>query len=288
MHFETRKNRILFYGVLLSLGSIFIRWYSLNAFSIVDDESQDWKSNCEYTLKDWIYTMDSICISEKFLPNMTLSEIVNKTWNQISDFSEYYQPFEESFNYHGAIPSFQTKWSPYLQENENSDRLISDAIKSRKKISFSEIELAQYYAKHLSYFVADKDLAKLWNCTHRNYSLALESLDNYVLKPWDTLNINQKLSTIQNYCRWQTKQYHLFYGWVCGMVSQLFRVSLQNPNIAVIERSPHNERFVQYYGETIWWDDASVYERSKQFEIQNKGNSDIIFLKSAKNEIIPF
>ena len=61
------------------------------------------------------------------------------------------------------------------------------------------------------------------------------------------------------------------------MVSQLFRVSLLDPNISIKKRFSHNERFVQYYGENIWWDDAAVYEYSKQFEIQNSSNSDIVF-----------
>ncbi|MBO7505104.1 hypothetical protein J6T66_02960 [bacterium] len=42
-----------------------------------------------------------------------------------------------------------------------------------------------------------------------------------------------------------------FYGGVCGMVSQLFRVSLLDPDISINKRFSHNERFVQYYGENI-------------------------------------
>ena len=61
------------------------------------------------------------------------------------------------------------------------------------------------------------------------------------------------------------------------MVSQLFRVSLLDPEIIINDRSSHNERFVQYYWETIWGDDAAVYEYSKIFEIQNTSNSDIVF-----------
>ena len=54
------------------------------------------------------------------------------------------------------------------------------------------------------------------------------------------------------------------------MVSQLFRVSLINPDIVINKRYPHNEWFVQYYWENIWGDDAAVYEYSKQFEIKNR------------------
>jgi hypothetical protein len=117
----------------------------------------------------------------------------------------------------------------------------------------------------------------LWNCSTTNYKLAMETLDNYIMNPWDVFNANQKLSWIEDYCKWETEEEYLFYGWVCWMVSQLFRVSLLSPWITITKRFPHNEWFVQYYGETVWWDDAAIYERSKQFEIQNSWDSDVIF-----------
>ena len=146
-----------------------------------------------------------------------------------------------------------------------------------RKISFSRNDLAHYYAEQLSYYVADKDLSNLWTCTLTNYNLALESMDNYVFPVDWTFNANQHLINIDNYCKWQSEHTYLFYGGVCGMVSQLFRISLLNPNIEITKRFSHNERFVKYYGEKIWGDDAAVYERSKQFEIKNVWNSDIIF-----------
>ena len=97
------------------------------------------------------------------------------------------------------------------------------------------------------------------------------------MNPGDVFNANKKLSSLRWYCEWTSEWLYSFYGWVCGMVSQLFRVSLLNPDIIIHSRHPHNERFVHYYWETIWGDDAAVYERSKLFEIQNLSNSDIIF-----------
>jgi len=35
------------------------------------------------------------------------------------------------------------------------------------------------------------------------------------------------------------------------MTSQMFRISLLHPGIEVIKRYPHEEWFVQYYGEEI-------------------------------------
>jgi vancomycin resistance protein YoaR len=61
------------------------------------------------------------------------------------------------------------------------------------------------------------------------------------------------------------------------MTAQLFRTTLIHPSIEIVKRRPHNERFVQYYGEEIGGDDAAIYEMSKQFEIKNIGTSDMYF-----------
>ncbi len=240
-------------------------------------KNEEYLSNCSYTFSAWIFTINASCIDQKQLPQLSLVDIVNEARNQIEWFSGYYNPYSRSFDYHWATPIFKAEWSPFLQWNEESEQLILEAIEKRKKINFTYNELAQYYAEHLSYFVSDKDLTNLWRCTRINYILALEWMDGVIMNPWDIFNVNEKLSSLDWYCRWTTKDSFSFYGWVCGMVSQLFRVSLLNPSIFVNKRFSHNERFVQYYWENIWWDDAAVYEYSKQFEIQNTSNSDIVF-----------
>ena len=204
-------------------------------------------------------------------------DIINETWDYIEWFYWYYEPQVTFFSYYWATPKFSTKWSPYLQWNSESKQLISEAIKERKKVKFTYNELAQYYAEHLSYFVSDKDLTNLWKCTRKNYLLALEWMDGVIMNPWDRFNANEKLDSLEWYCKWMSEWSYSFYGWVCGMVSQLFRVSLLEPDIAITKRFPHWEWFVQYYWETVWWDDAAVYEYSKQFEIENLWNSDVVF-----------
>jgi len=265
---------ILLCTIALFLWSIIFALYNRDNNSI---QNKEYSSDCEYTSTNDIFIINAICIQQKKLPQLTLVNIIDRVRDQIESFSGYYEPFSTSFNYYWATPKFKTKWNPYLQWNEKSDQLISEAIKWRKKIKITYDELAQYYAEHLSYFVADKDLTNLWKCSRKNYTIAMETLDNYVMNPWDIFNVNQKLSWIKNYCKWKTEEKYLFYGWVCGMVSQLFRVSLINPNITINKRFSHNERFVQYYWKDIGWDDAAIYERSKQFEIENNSNSDIIF-----------
>lgn len=71
------------------------------------------------------------------------------------------------------------------------------------------------------------------------------------------------------------------------MSSQLFRASLIHPDIAILQRQAHNERFTVYYGENVQGDDASVIEMRKQFEIKNIGNSDL-YIKTKKNGDLTF
>ena len=270
----SRKNLIIFGGVVLLIWASSLFSYSSNNEKLKNEE---YLSNCSFTFSEWIFTINANCIKQKQLPQLSLVNIINEVWDQIEWFSGYYEPYNPSFNYHWATPKFKTKWSPYLQWNEESNQLIDEAIKWRKKIQITYNELSQYYAQHLLYAVADKDLKNLWRCTRINYTLALEWMDGVIMNPWDIFNVNDKLSSLNWYCRWMSEDSLSFYGGVCGMVSQLFRVSLLSPNISINKRFSHNEWFVQYYGEKVWWDDAAVYEYSKQFEIQNISNSDIVF-----------
>ena len=268
------KGIVICCSIALFLWSMVFSLYGKDTNNL---ENKQYSANCSYTLSAWIFRINAICVEQKKLPQLTLVDIVDAVWDQIEWFSGYYQPYSESFNYYWATPIFKTEWSPYLQWNEKSEELISEAVKKRKKIKFTYNELAQYYAQHLSYFVSDKDLTNLWRCTRINYILALEWMDGVIMNPWDVFNVNEKLSSLDWYCRWITKDSFSFYGGVCWMVSQLFRVSLLHPEIVVNSRFPHNERFVQYYWEKVWGDDAAVYEYSKQFEIKNLSNSDIVF-----------
>lgn len=274
MHLTSWKRIIIWCSIALFLWAIVFWLYGRDNNSL---QNKEYSANCSYTLSAWIFKINAVCIQQKQLPQLTLVDIVNEVRNQIEWFSWYYDAHSPSFNYYWATPIFSTKWSPYLQWNEESEQLISGAIEKRKKITFTYNELAQYYAQHLSYFVADKDLTNLWRCTRKNYLIALDWMDWVIMNPWDVFNANVKLGLLRWYCEWASEWSFSFYGGVCGMVSQLFRVSLLDPEIIVNSRFPHNERFVQYYWETVWGDDAAVYEYSKSFEIKNLSNSDIIF-----------
>ena len=270
----TWEKIIIGLSCMLFIWAIIFSVYGVNVNNLKD---QEYSLNCDYTLSAWIFKINAICIQQKKLPQLALVDIVNEVWDQIEWFSWYCEPQSESFNYYWAIPKFSTKGNPYLQWNSESEQLISEATIEWKQVTFTYNELAQYYAEHLSYYVSDKDLTNLWRCTRINYILALEWMDGVIMNPWDRFNANEKLDSLNWYCKWVSEWSYSFYGGVCGMVSQLFRVSLLHPDISITKRFPHGEWFVQYYWETVWWDDAAVYEYSKQFEIENLWNSDVVF-----------
>jgi vancomycin resistance protein YoaR len=159
---------------------------------------------------------------------------------------------------------------------EANQQLIQFA-QQEKEIQLTTYELARYWVQHIAFYVSEKDLSLLSPCNTQNYTLALQKLDGYLLSPGASFNANRELSKVKGYCTGRGEANFLFYGGVCGMTAQVFRTTLIHPNIEIVKRRPHNEWFVQYYGEEIGGDDAAIYEMSKQFEIKNIGTDDIYF-----------
>jgi vancomycin resistance protein YoaR len=59
----------------------------------------------------------------------------------------------------------------------------------------------------------------------------------------------------------------------------LFRNSLLNPSLYITERYNHAERYVNFYSPYLYWDDASVYQRSKRLKIKNTSDVPVYFKK---------
>jgi vancomycin resistance protein YoaR len=73
----------------------------------------------------------------------------------------------------------------------------------------------------------------------------------------------------------------MFYGGVCGVSSQLFRVALLHPRITITKRAPHNEWFTVYYGQEVHGDDAAMMQMRKQFEIKNTSDA-AVYIRTKK------
>ena len=234
-------------------------------------------SSCKMQRKGQEFILDAACLLQGKLPKLTLQESVDTIRNDIKWFQNIYQPFTTSFIYSGTKPIFTSSYPAILPSTDKEIRDMRQAAHEGLRIRISLQQLAHYYLSWYMFYVADKDIAALKPCTKTNYELALTSVDKLLLKPGQVFNYNNHLKKLQWYCDGISCDVRLFYGGVCGVSSQLFRASLINPDIAILQRQPHNERFTVYYGEKVQGDDAAVVEMRKQFEIKNAGTSDLYF-----------
>ena len=234
-------------------------------------------SSCHIQRNGQEFILDAACLLQGKLPKLTLQESVDTMRNDIKGFQNMYHPFSQSFIYSGTKPIFTSSYPAIIPSTDKEIRDMRQAAQAGQKISISLKQLAHYYLSSYTFYVADKDISQLKPCTKTNYELALTSVDKLLLKPGQVFNYNNHLKNLKGYCDGISGDVRLFYGGVCGVSSQLFRASLIDPDIAILQRQPHNEWFTVYYGEKVQGDDASVVEMRKQFEIKNNGSTDLYF-----------
>ena len=136
--------------------------------------------------------------------------------------------------------------------------------------------------ENYSFYAVPTNTENRWQCSLRNYKLAVSKLNWLELKPWETLDLNKLISNDRRSCKGSSTKSFLFYWWSCGASSQLFRLSLIMPNITVLERAWHAKRRALYYWANIMWDDAAMYENSKKFIIRNDFDTSIYFIAYEK------
>lgn len=146
--------------------------------------------------------------------------------------------------------------------------------------TFAELLLDRY-----SFYVVPTYLANRWPCSLQNYRIAAAKLNWYVLQPWESLNMNSLIKYNYGACKWASTESHMFYWGSCGSSTQLFRMSLIMPNLTVLERYNHSKWRALYYGNKIMWDDASMYENSQRFTVQNDFDVPIYFRVYEKDNI---
>jgi hypothetical protein len=206
-------------------------------------------SQCGFRQEGTTYRVEASCVLQGNLPKLETKEVVDLLRNDIIGRSEVYQPFEINYHYYGSTPTFSSEIASILDGSIASQQTLANLAQQGKEISFTKTELARYRAKQLAFYVSTKDLSLLSRCNTQNYTLALQRIDGYLLKPGASFNANRELAKVKGYCTGRGEKNFLFYGGVCGMTAQVFRTTIIHPNIAILKRHPHNERFVQYYGE---------------------------------------
>lgn len=260
-------------SILLIIASVLL----LRVSWLIHNGAISFFSDCtiERSGKDFI--LDATCLLEGKLPKLSLKASVDAVRNDIIGFQSIYPTNVASFIYSGTKPIFKTTYPSLIPSTQKEIRDMKQAAKEHQKIKISLKQLAHYYLNTYTFYVADKDISQLRPCSKTNYELGLTTIDKILLKPGQVFNYNDHLKVLTWYCDGISNDIRLFYGGVCGVSSQLFRASLIQPDIAILQRHTHNERFTVYYGEKAEGDDAAVVEMRKQFEIRNAWAAELYF-----------
>ncbi len=231
---------------------------------------------CKYTRQWNNYILSPVCLINKQLPNFEYKDVIDNIWADIDWFETIYNDLNKNFVYESTDIYFEW-YKSFMPWDDIQKYILINLQKKWKKISIPIKYIYYEKSRELWIFVVGKDLSMLKNCTKQNYNVAINSLDNFLLYPWESLNINKHIAYLPWYCKWSWPQDLMFFGGVCGFASQLFRIALIHPDIEVVKRYWHSVWLTAYYGDDVYGDDAAIYENSKQFEIKNNFKDEVYF-----------
>ena len=206
--------------------------------------------------------------------NFDRMKYMDVIWPHITQFTGLYDTVRTGFVYTGGqIQLSGTQDIGWLYGTGRDVRIWLGMIdRLGGKITLSSSDWMAYRLHHqATVYIADRDIHNYGPCSTHNFNLAFDAFGTVILAPWSWYNINRVLANATGYCVGDdenTRKY-LFYQWVCGFATQLFRQWLINPFIAITKRAPHTQRYSKYYSGYIYGDDAAIYEYDKQLEIKN-------------------
>lgn len=223
-----------------------------------------------------LYIISPSCLLKNDLPIIEFKEAIDYLRPYIESFNMVYNDASQIFSYQWTTPIFTKDYEILPKTLEEKLTLIRLQNKW-EKIRIHKSSLAYQTIKKANFYTVYKDTSILKRCTKQNYNVALQRINGKMIQVGETLNLNKEIMNLRWYCKWSGPQDLLFYGWVCGFATQLFRTSLLVPTIEITKRYGHNERLVPYYSDYVFGDDAALYQMSKQLEIKNIGDTELYF-----------
>ena len=219
------------------------------------------------------------CFLENNLPKLSLTEVTDSIWPFIKGFSQVYDLNSTWFFYYPAEPKYFVRYDlKGIIWTGKVDKLFLKILAlTNTWIKVPKIYLAFNQARNRSFYVAGKDLSKRNWWRLQNFNVAVNALNNLVLEPWEELFINKILANLPGYYKGSWDDKYLFYWWVCGVSTMIFRLALINSYLYVIKRYNHLHRYVNFYSSYLYGDDAALYEYYKILKIKNVSDKPILF-----------
>lgn len=241
------------------------------------------EQKCFYTKENKnTYIITPSCLFKDRLPTLDFQEAIDYMRPYIETFNTIYNEVTQNFMYEWTHPIFKKEYDIIPTTRTERIALIQAQVEG-KKLRIDKSALAYQIIKNANFYVVYRDTSILKRCTKQNYMIAINILNNMIIKSWEILNLNKIITNAPWYCKWSWPQNLMFYGWVCWASTQLFRASLLSPQIKITKRYGHSEWLVPYYSEYIFGDDAAMYEMYKQFEIQNISENNL-YIKSLEKK----
>ena len=235
--------------------------------------------------KNWNYYF----VSPSCFLNSWNFQIKTNFTETIDDILPYITSFKNTYKLN-STDFYYTTAQPQFFENYDIDNIIKH--KYLDKLLLHILSLGNYYlkipkiyfdfkqAKNYSFYVSTKDLSLRNKGRLQNFNVAMNQLDWYLLAWWKSIILNKLIANKPWYnTNWIRKWKYLFYGWVCGVSTMLFRNALINPYLYVEKRYNHAQRYVNFYSKYIYGDDSSMYQYHKILKIKNLSNLPIYFKK---------
>ncbi|AHB41872.1 hypothetical protein P148_SR1C00001G1094 [candidate division SR1 bacterium RAAC1_SR1_1] len=225
------------------------------------------------------FVISPSCLLRPIIAEMSVKSALDLLTPYLEGVPIVYNTASPNFSYEATTPIFSQKLFPVTIRDPLDYAFLLSLQKEEKVFRVSKVQLAYLMSKSWSWYGVWKDMAPLKPCTKQNYYVAFSSLQDYVRASGTQLNLNDMIANRAGYCKGTGPKNLMFYGGVCGFATQLFRLSLLIPNVDTVERYEHSQRYVAYYSEYIFGDDAALYQNNKKLILQNNIGTDI-YLKT--------
>lgn len=154
-----------------------------------------------YQETDQTYVVSPSCLVQGADTGMSTDKAIALLFPKVRDMNIVYNTVETQFTYQPTTPIFDKRIFPSKFMGELDISFLAYLQKEGKNIRISNLQMAYLLNKSRSRYAVWKDMTPLKSCTKQNYYVAFNALENQIILPSDTININDIISYLGGYCK---------------------------------------------------------------------------------------